>query len=293
VVKNLYTQTLEPRLFYVYIPHENQDRIPVFDTGISDLNLSSIFSENQFSGGDRINDANQITLALTSRMIDQKTGVQRLSATIGQRYYLTKSEVTLPTTTVVNGLTGTTTTTTTPSLSSGSDILTALTVQLTNGWYGDMAWDFNTDSGRTVKSNLTARYQPEPGQVLNLSYRFTKDSLEQVDISTEWLLSGNWYGLGRLNYSLRDHVATATEPADVSGPIEYIAGVEYNAGCWEGRAVIQRLATSTETAEAKANYAFFFQLVLNGFGNIGSNPLDVIKRNIPGYSNVNQLPAHP
>lgn len=267
VVKNNYTQTLEPRLFYVFIPHHDESRLPNFDTALSDLNLSTIFSENQFSGGDRVNDANQVTLAVTSRMIDKKTGIERLTATIGQRYYLSPSKVVLPGGTPISG--------------SQSDILTALTAQLTNGWYGDFAWEYNTSRSRTIKSNISTRYQPEPGQVLNLSYRFTKDSLEQIDLSAEWLLTGNWYGLGRINYSLRDH-----PPSDVSGPIEYIAGVEYNAGCWQSRALLQRLATSTPN---NANYAFFFQLVLNGFSSIGSNPLDVIKREVPGYSNVNQL----
>jgi LPS-assembly protein len=272
VVKNYYTQTLEPRLFYVFIPHHDESRLPNFDTALSDLNLSTIFSENQFSGGDRINDANQLTLAVTSRMIDKKTGAERLSATIGQRYYLSDSRVVLPGGTPISG--------------AQSDILTALTAQLSNGWYGDFAWEYNTNRSRTIKSNIATRYQPEPGQVLNLSYRFTKDSLEQIDISSEWLLTGNWYGLGRLNYSLRDHVATAISAADVSGPIEYIAGVEYNAGCWQTRALLQRLATSTPN---QANYAFFFQLVLNGFSSIGSNPMDVIKREVTGYTSVNQI----
>jgi LPS-assembly protein len=279
VVKNHYTQTLEPRLFYVYIPRKNQDRLPNFDTGLSDLNLSTIFSENQFSGGDRVNDANQATFALTTRMLDQKTGVQRLSATIGQRYYFSNPQVGLP---LVPGVL--------PTPGSKSDILTALTVQLTNGWYADTAWEYNTGAGRTIKSNISTRYQPEPGKILNLGYRFTKDSLEQLDISTEWPLGDSWYGVGRLNYSLRDHVATTIAPADVSGPIEYLAGVEYNAGCWQSRMVLQRLPTATVTATAKANYAFFVQLELSGFSKIGSNPLDLINRSVYGYTDIAKLP---
>lgn len=282
VVKNKYTQTLEPRLFYVYIPRKNQDRIPNFDTALSDLNLSTIFSENQFSGGDRVNDANQVTFALTTRMLDQKTGIQRLSATIGQRYYFSNPEVSLP---VVPGVI--------PTPGSKSDILTALTVELLNGWYGDAAWEYNTGNSRTIKSNISTRYQPEPGKILNMGYRFTKDSLEQLDISGEWPLGGSWYGVGRLNYSLRDHVATAVAPADVSGPIEYLAGVEYNAGCWQTRAVLQRLPTATAASTAKANYAFFVQLELSGFSKIGSNPLDVINRSVYGYTDIAKLPPSP
>ena len=82
VVKNTYTQTLEPRLFYVYVPYKDQSRLPVFDSALYDLNLGSLFLENQYVGNDRINDANQLSVALTTRMIDNKTGVQRLAATL-------------------------------------------------------------------------------------------------------------------------------------------------------------------------------------------------------------------
>ncbi len=271
VVKNRYTQTLEPRIYYVYIPEKDQNRLPNFDTGLSDLNFSTIFSENQFSGGDRINDANQITFALSSRMIDQKTGTQRLLATVGQRFYFSDQQVILP-----GG---------TPRTEAHSDILAALNLQLTNHWSADMNYQYNTQDDSTVRSNISARYQPEPGKLLNLGYRYTVNNLEQLDISSQWPIAPRWYGLGRLNYSLRDN-----PPNDVRGPIEYIAGVEYDAGCWMGRFLLQRLATATATSAARSNFAFFFQLELNGLSKIGSNPLDIIKRNIGGYTETSQIP---
>jgi LPS-assembly protein len=267
VIKNLYTQTLEPRVYYVYIPSHDQSRLPIFDTGLSDINLATIFTENQFSGGDRINDANQITLGLTSRLIDQKSGTQRLAATVAQRFYFSDQNVVMPGGIVRTGM--------------HSDIFTALSLNLINHWYADAAWQYNTDNGITEKGNISTRYNPEPGKVLNMAYRFTRNSLEQVDVSSEWPLGGNWYGLGRLNYSLRNH-----PPADRRGPAEYLAGVEYNAGCWIGRAVLHRLST----ASATANYAFFFQLELGGLSSIGTNPLDVLKRSISGYTNSALIP---
>ena len=275
VVKNVYTQTLEPRLFYVYIPHEDQSRTPIFDTGLSDLNLATIFLENQFSGGDRVNDASQATLALTSRMIDKNTGIQRLSATIAERFYFADQRVTMPGST--------------PRKGSHSDLITAATANLLNGWNIDAAWQFNTDTSATVKANLSARYQPGQGKVLNLSYRFSDDTLgqtglEQVDASSEWPLGGNWYGLGRLSYFLRDNPATN----DKRGPAEYLAGLEYNAGCWQGRTVLHRLSTAT----ANANYAIFFQLEFSGLSKIGSSPTDVLQRTIPGYTNTRLIPEN-
>lgn len=262
VVKNRYTQTLEPRMFYVYIPHKDQSDLPIFDSAEADLNLGTLFLENQFVGNDRINNANQLSLAVTTRMIDQKTGIQRLAATLGQRFYFTDQKVTIPGTT--------------PRDNNTSDIVTALTARLLNHWNADLAWQYNTDSERTTKSNIGARYNPEPGKTLNLSYRYTEERLEQIDVSGQWPLAPNWYGVGRWNYSLRENQ-----------PIEGLAGVEYNAGCWQARAVMQRVSTLA----ANANYALFFQLELGGIASIGSNPLRLLERSIPGYTSSEVIPA--
>lgn len=254
VVNNTYTQTLEPRLFYVYIPYRDQSMFPVFDTAEADLNLGTLFLENQFTGNDRINDANQLSLAFTTRMIDAKTGIQRLAATLGQRFYFSDQQVTLPGDN--------------PRTENSSDIVAAITARLTNDWNVDAAWQYNTDTSSTVKSNIGARYNPEPGKVLNLSYRYTADRLEQVNLSGQWPLGGGWYGMGRWNYSLFENQ-----------PIEGIAGIEYDAGCWQARSVLQRVSTAT----ADANYAIYFQLELGGLTSIGSNPMRLLQRSIPGY----------
>ncbi len=267
VVKNRYTQTLEPRVYYVYIPNQDQSRLPIFDTGLSDINLATIYTENQFSGGDRVNDANQLTVGLTSRLIDQKTGSQRLAATVAERFYFSDQNVVMPSGKVRTGM--------------HSDLFTALTVNLLNHWYADAAWQYNTDTGITEKGNISTRYQPETGKILNMAYRYTRNSLEQIDLSSEWPLGGNWYGLGRLNYSLRDN-----PPTDRRRPVEALAGLEYDAGCWQGRAVMHRLQTAT----SQANYAFFFQLELGGLSSIGTSPLQVLQRNIPGYTSSGMIP---
>lgn len=261
VVRNTYTQTLEPRLFYVYIPFRDQSRLPVFDSGEADLNLSTLFAENQFTGNDRINNANQVSLAVTSRLIDARSGIQRLAATIGQRFYFSDQKVTLP-----GGVART---------SNTSDIVAAVTARLLNHWNIDAAWQYNTDRDRSIKSNIGARYNPEPGKALNLSYRFTRDRLEQIDVSSEWPLGDRWYGLARWNYSLREN-----------RPIEGLAGAEYDAGCWQARAVVQRVSTAT----ANANYALFFQLELGGLASIGTSPLTLLKRSIPGYTSTALIP---
>lgn len=261
VVKNQYTQTLEPRLFYVYIPYRDQRLLPVFDSAEADLNLGTLFLENQFTGQDRINNANQLSLAVTTRMIDATTGQQRLAATLGQRFYFADQKVFIP---GANPRTGNT-----------SDIVAAVTAKLLNKWNLDAAWQYNTDTERSVKANIGTRYNPEPGKVLNMGYRYTQERLEQLNISGQWPFGQGWYFLGRANYSLRENQ-----------PIEGLAGLEYDAGCWQARTVMQRVATAT----AASNYALFFQLELGGLASIGSNPLTLLKRGIPGYTSSSLIP---
>jgi LPS-assembly protein len=261
IVSRNYSQTLEPRLFYVYIPFQDQSRLPVFDTGIADLNMGTMFIENQYTGGDRINNANQISMSLSSRLIDANTGEQRLAASIGQRFYFEDQKVGLPLEKLRVG--------------ASSDIVAAATARLVNKWNIDAAWQYNNDTGETVKSNIGTRYNPEPGKVLNLSYRFTQNNLEQINASTQWPLGRGYYGLARANYSIRD-----------GSLIEGLAGIEYDAGCWQSRFVVQRVQTAT----ADANFAMFFQLELGGLASIGSNPLQLINRNIPGYKSSGLLP---
>lgn len=261
IVSRNYTQTLEPRLFYVYIPYQDQSRLPIFDTGVADLNMGTMFIENQYTGGDRINNANQLSMSLSSRMIDAATGEQRLAASVGQRFYFEDQKVGLPNEVL--------------RLGSSSDVVAAATARLVNKWNIDTAWQYNTDTGETVKGNIGTRYNPEPGKILNLSYRYTKNNLEQINASTQWPLGRGYYGLARANYSIRE-----------GSMIEGLAGIEYDAGCWQSRFVIQRVQTAT----ADANYAMFFQLELGGMASIGSNPLQLINRNIPGYKSSGLLP---
>lgn len=257
-----YTHTLEPRAYYLYIPYKDQSKLPVFDTSLNTLNQNSIFYENQFSGDDRLNNANQMTLALTSRLIDSETGIERLSGTLGQRFYFEEQRVTLP-----NALN---------SSRKSSDILAGFTARLSSRLNLDTFWQYNPERSNTERNNILLRYNPEPGKSFGFGYRYTANTLEQVDTSAQWPLGNGWYGIGRLNYSIRDNKA-----------VQFLGGLEYDAGCWQARAVMQRVQTAT----ANANYAMFFQLELGGLTSIGANPLNVIKRNIPTYMRTYDIPA--
>jgi LPS-assembly protein len=264
---NPFLQTLEPRLYYVYVPFRDQNSIPVFDSGQQDINFSTIYAENQFSGSDRINDANQVTVGVTSRFINTTTGAERLRVGMAQRYYFATQRVTLPGVPVRTG--------------NSSDLLAALSGTVAPHWTADAGWQYSTNFSQTQKFNAGARYQPQPGKLLNLSYRETLNSLRQTDVSTQWPLGRGWTGLGRWNYSLRERRS-----------LEALAGAEYNGGCWVLRIVAHRFAVATQ----QASTTLFLQLELNGVSRIGSNPLETIKRNVGGYVRLDpraEQPAEP
>ena len=259
-----YVQTLEPRLYYLNIPYRDQNLIPNFDTAEADFNFAQIFSENHFTGGDKINDANQVTAALTTRILQPDTGLERVRAAIGQRYYFSEQQVTL-------------TPATPPRTTKTSDFLAALSAQITPAWNIDTGWQYNPDSQQTQKASLGGRYRPEPGKVVNMSYRFTRGDLlqgvEQVDLSAQWPITGKISGLARWNHSILD-----------STLVEGLVGIEYNGGCWALRTVIHRFATAT----TQSTDSIFIQLELNGVSSLGFNPLDVLRRNISGYQKTNE-----
>src|SRR5690606_35432108 len=158
-----FLQTLEPRAYYVYIPFEDQSRIPVFDSSQQDINFATIFSENQFSGWDRINDANTVTIGVSSRLIEPASGAERLRAGVAQRYYFDTQRVTLPGVPV--------------RTSTSSDLLAILSGTVARGWTAELGWQYSTDFSQTQRFNVGTRYQPRPGRVLNLSYRETLNVL--------------------------------------------------------------------------------------------------------------------
>jgi LPS-assembly protein len=259
-----FVQTLEPRLYYVYIPFRDQAAIPIFDSAQQDINFATIYSENQFSGWDRINDANQLTVGVSSRLIESATGAQLLRGGLAQRYYFDSQRVTLPGVPARSG--------------DYSDLLAALSGQVAPRWTADAGLQYNTDTKQTQKFNVGTRYLPRPGHVLNLSYRTTTAVLRQTDFSTQWPLGYGWTGLARWNYSLRDNRT-----------LESLVGAEYNGDCWVLRLVGHRFVTTTQ----QASTSIFVQLELNGVSRIGSNPMEALKRNISGYVRFDQQEPNP
>lgn len=248
-----YIQTLEPRVFYVFIPFVQQNHLPNFDSAEMDFSVAQIFAERRFSGDDRINDANEITMALTSRLIESSTGNERIRATIGQKIRLTERRLTL---------------TSPQTTAAGADFIAELSGRITPHILTDAGVQLNQNNFLTEKIRAGISYQPQPGKVLNVGYRFSRDIFEQVDISTQWPLAKRWQALASANYSLKDDKLLAG-----------LLGVEYTACCWALRLVANRFTTATQ----KTSTTVFVQLELNDLMSVGINPIRVLQQGIPGY----------
>lgn len=265
-----FIQTLEPRAFYVYIPYTNQSFLPNFDSAESDFSFAQMLTENRFSGSDRINDANQVTLALTSRLLEPSTGIERLRIAIGQQFRFDERRVILDSSQIT---------------SRRADFIAALSGRLTREITTDVNIQLDEQALNTEKIRAGISYQPEPGKVINLGYRYTRDvrersdltvnqlntAIKQVDTSVQWPFFNNLHAVGRINYSLEDDRLLAG-----------LAGFEYISCCYKIRAVAQKLRTASQ----KTTTAVFVQLELNGLMNIGSNPLRILQQSIPGYTNI-------
>ncbi len=250
-------QTLEPRAFYLYTPFEDQSQLPVFDTVENTFAFASLFRQDRFSGADRVGDANQLSLALTTRLLSAD-GEELVRGSIGQIRYFSDREVTLP-----GELPGT---------RDGSDLAAEVAATLARRWrvLGAVLWDPSDE--QTDRSTLSLRYQPDERRVVNLGYLFIRDSAEeQTDFSFAWPLAQNWRAVGRFNYSLKEN-----------NVLETFAGIEYESCCWGLRVVARRYLTNTTPEYSNA---IFLELELKGLAGVGTGDPGFLAQSIPGYRN--------
>ena len=273
-----FVQTLEPRAFYVYTPYRNQSLLPNYDTGATDFNFASIYTENTFVGHDKISDNNLLTLGLTTRLLDSATGAQVARFGVAQRLRFADQRVTLNPADA-------------PALAGFSDVLLGASVNVNERWALDSTVQYNAKTEQSVRSTIGTRYSPSPYRVLNAAYRFQRDQSEQLDLSWQWPLNdlwgdrgqalgagrgqgeGRYYAVGRLNYSLNE-----------GRLVDTVLGVEYDAGCWLGRVVLERVQTSTSSATQR----LMFQLEFVGFTKLGVSPQRTLTSNISRYQNLRE-----
>lgn len=266
-----YIQTLEPRLFYLYAPYREQNDYPVFDTGALTFSWGQLFRDNRYSGADRQADANQLTTALTSRILRGADGHEKISASIGQIRYFEDSQVRLPTERVLP--------------QGKSSWVTDVDWSPTDNWRLGASYQWDSRMRREDLASLRAQYLLKDDGIINLTYRYRRnlafradrpesesnnpDLLKQVDFSFLYPINETWSAVGRYYYSLLDHKK-----------LETIAGVQWESCCVAARLVARRWV---KNSEGDIDSGLLFEIELKGLGSGGQDTRRVLRRAILGY----------
>jgi len=264
------TQTLEPRLFYLYVPYRNQDDIPLFDSSRMDRSYDWLFRKNRFTGADRIGDANQLTAALTTRIIDGPSGRERLRASIGQIQYFEDRRVTLSPNTP-------------PATEDNSGLIAQGRLNLSSEWSVQGSVQLEPDNRDFLRGAFDLRYYANSRQLINLSYLLdrdpseqspdTQDQIDSLDVSFLWPLTSQWRVLARWNQAI-----------NVNRNLETLAGLEYEDCCWAIRTVARQYRDSPLESDAKTG--FYLELELKGLSRLGGGLENILQSSILGYQPI-------
>lgn len=256
-----YRAELVPRLYYLNVPYRDQNAIPLFDTGLTNLSYSQLFTANRFSGGDRISDANALTTGVSWSLIDTQLGTEPLSLRLAQRYNFVASQV-MP---IVN--------------KGGSTVVAEAYSDLNRHWNGSVTAEYNSDTGHLGRTQSRFGYRANDGSVANLSY-FTKPvdttaAYRQTDVSFAWQANQHWQILGRLGYDF-----------DQNKVVQSLLGVGYDSCCWATRIALKRYVVNpvtdvSPTAPPSYSNAILFEVELKGLGAFGQS--NRFKQEILGY----------
>lgn len=279
-----YTQTLEPRLYYLNSKFEDQSAIPNFDTSDLTFSYQQLFRDDRFSGGDRIGDTEQLTVGVTTRLINSETGLERLRFSLGQIYYRDERRVTLD-----------------PLLTrelsrDTSDIAAELAATFWDHWRLQTDLLFNEQDGAINKGSAALRYNDREGDVFNIAYRYTRRDdllyqfspgttvidtvnadIDQIDVSFSMPVSTNWNILGRYNHDIN----TGQE-------LEIFAGLEYSSCCWRASMVARRWVDRDDTIllggdNLEHSTGLFFQIQFKGLAGTGTRVDNLLREGIYGY----------
>ena len=287
-----YLQTLEPRLFYLYRDYENQDALFGLTTGDSLVNFDTseliftydqLFRDSRFSGGDRIDDANQVTLGISNRYIENASGVERLKLSIGEIFYLEDPEITLGKSTEEKDL---------PASSALAGQMVAQvgdSLRLTQ----DLVLDHRDNKVTAATTSL--HYLDEQYRILNLGYRYERDpvsvsplnpvpalgkTMNQLDASVIWPLNSQWSVIARSNYDF-------TYKAN----LDTFAGLEYNDCCYRVRVLARHWADFDFSPDFLENLSqddyeqgIFFEVQLKGIGTLAKRISNLMDKAVVGYT---------
>ena len=249
-----YTQTLEPRIQAVYIPYRNQDDVPIFDTTIPDFRVQ-LFNKNRYVGQDRLGDTSQMSYGITSQLFNTSDGESILGFTFGQIRYYKDRKVSLPHETSLTN--------------NSSSYLASIDWKINKEWSMKLGNIWDSHKNQSMKTVAKFQYVSEESKIFNLSYRYRKNILKQMDVSFSWPVRDQWNVVGRYNYSILDRRV-----------LEHFVGLEYESCCWGIRLITRKhLAYRNGETDSSVSLEFIFK----GLTNLGDPVESLLGRGILGY----------
>ena len=295
-----YNQTLEPRLFYLYVPEKDQSDIPVFDTGENTFNYASLFRDNRFSGSDRFGDENKLSLGLTSRWIEDD-GFERQRISVGQALYFKDRKVQLPGIVAANRE---------DSRSDVSPIALDYEFRFNRDWRATADYNWDTENHSARSGSAMFHYQPEdnPNKVINVGYRYRNDQVVYDQLTGKWQFGGDYGTEGQPNF-VKDYYKIQQHDFSMMWPIvpqwnlitrwqydyarnrtlEAFGGFEYDNCCWKLRVINRYWVSNDEYTQIapqneKGDHGLFLQIVLKGLGGLtGAKVESFLDKGIQGY----------
>jgi LPS-assembly protein len=278
--------TLEPRVLYLYVPYRLQEQLPVFDTALPDLNPIELFRTNRYVGADRVSDANQVSVGVTSRLLDAVDGRQFLAATFGQSYYFTTPRVTLPFEA--------------PPTGNRSDFVAQIALTAFQNWGADVDVQWDPEHQRSERTLMHLQYKADNNSVINLAYRYERfqfiqqpgvpsywQGFDQLEFSGAWPIRRNWELFARDVYALRDYYTPAGAAPGTTGPtvethgeLERFVGIQYRSCCWRVRLGARRFVNNHDGSQSTG---IWLQLELTGLASVGSASDAFLTEEIRGY----------
>lgn len=253
------TQTLEPRLYYLYTPYRDQSDIPDFDTAAIDSSYSAMFLNNRFIGKDRIGDANQLTTAVSTTITDNQSGKELARLSVGQIQYFEDRRVSL-----LDSVAD----------ASRSSVIAEGRLRLNSAWKLRGLVHHDTGRGHTEKSLVGVTYAPAIDKSISLSHLYNQDYYKQVDFAGVWRLNQNWRTFWRWNYSIA-----------YDKTIDVFAGIEYADCCW-GVRLLARQKRASLTDNSSPDTSVYLEFALKGLGNIGNDTTALLRNIIPDYRTI-------
>jgi len=282
-----YTQTLEPRMQYLYVPYRDQSNINNYDSSLLQSDYSGLFRDRTYGGLDRIASANQVTTGVTTRVYDD-TAIERFNVSVGQIYYFTESR-----------------TGDEQNLQWENNDKTGSVV-----WAGDTYWrmtdrwglrggvQYDTRLDNIANSSATIEYRRDEDRLLQLNYRYAspeyiqatlpknsrdttwtqaqyKDGISQVGAVASWPIADRWSIVGAYYFD-----TNANKAAD------QMLGLQYNSCCYALRVGYERKLNGWDTKNNQSEYdnVIGFNVELRGLSsNYGLGTQQMLRSNILPY----------